>query len=260
MKQIVYFKELKSLKYTDSYNAYISSNDILSQLFQHFDIPECIYERTWYGLKNALEEQWWFSTNNIVIILEDISRIPDKDMVNYIWLINNLHESQLNFTFIFNEKDIAIIKLLHTFVEIADLLNDIIKAKDYIWKNFCGGDKILFQDICYHHKEYRYIANIKSIKNKTELFEELSTKLHLPSYFGHNWDALNELFNDFHWIDEKEIIIIHEDVSSMNQNDLEIYIKIISNSLISWQQDTKHIIKYIFKTKDKDLVQCIMNK
>ena len=260
MKTIAYSQKLESMKYTDSYKVCISSNDILSQLFQQFDIPDCIFEKTWYGLKRAIEEQWWFSKNNIVITLEDISCVPDNDLINYIWLINNLHESQLNFTFIFNEKDIAIIKSFHTFVEIANLLNDIIKAKDYIWKIICGGDEILFKDIYCPHKEYRYIANIKSITNKTELFEELNTNLQLPSYFGNNWDALNELFKDFHWITEKEILITHEDISSMNTDDLEIYIKIILDSLYSWQQDTNHIIKFIFRIKDKYLIQSLINK
>lgn len=263
MERIVYLKNFDSRKFPDSYVVTISCNHIadgiLSQFFKQFDIPENLYEKTWNGLKNAIEEQWWISKKSIVIVNKDISFLSDKDLINYLWLINAIKDSKPELVFVFDEKDRARINTLQSYIEIACLIEEIVKIKDRIWNFFRGGDEIVYGDSDYSLENYRFIANIPTVHDKRELLDELSEALHFPSYFGYNWDALNELLCDFHWIAEKEIIIIHEGLSNMNRDDLKLYIKIILSSLDSWKQDTKHIVKYVFRTKDKALIQCIMN-
>jgi RNAse (barnase) inhibitor barstar len=53
------------------------------------------------------------------------------------------------------------------------------------------------------------VAHISNINSKEELLKELNIKLKFP-YFGFNWDALYDLLRDFHWIDQKGIILVHE--------------------------------------------------
>ena len=45
-----------------------------------------------------------------------------------------------------------------------------------------------------------FIAHIAPVSNKLDLFTKLSNALHFPDYFGKNWDALIDLYYDFHWI------------------------------------------------------------
>ena len=48
-------------------------------------------------------------------------------------------------------------------------------------------------------------------RGKEKLFGVLVKGLRLPSYFGWNWDALDECLNDLSWLsDETRVIIVHE--------------------------------------------------
>ncbi len=58
-----------------------------------------------------------------------------------------------------------------------------------------------------------FIAHIAPVSDELDLFTKLSNALHFPDYFGKNWDALIDLYYDFHWILEKDIIIFHESLS-----------------------------------------------
>lgn len=67
--------------------------------------------------------------------------------------------------------------------------------------------------------EDSYIVRIPVITNKKELYAELMYKLKFPSYFGKNWDALDDLFRDFCWIENDNIVIIHEGITGLSKKD-----------------------------------------
>ncbi len=75
----------------------------------------------------------------------------------------------------------------------------------------------------------------KNIKSKIELMSILKEKLSLPDYFGENWDALNDVLNDFMWIDEFSIFMIHEDLPSLPEKELQVYLNILSRSVDEWK-------------------------
>lgn len=51
------------------------------------------------------------------------------------------------------------------------------------------------------------------IRSKKKLFDCLADKLSFPSYFGHNWDALEECLRDLSWLPTgKAVAIVHEDL------------------------------------------------
>ena len=144
MERIVYLKTFDSGRYPDSYVVTISCNHIadgiLSQFFKQFDIPENLYEKSWNGLKDAIEEQWWISKKNIIFVNKDISFLSDKDLINYLWLINALKDSRHELAFLFDEKERTRINSLQSYIEIACLIEDVVKIKDRIWKIIRGGD------------------------------------------------------------------------------------------------------------------------
>jgi hypothetical protein len=45
------------------------------------------------------------------------------------------------------------------------------------------------------------IANVRAgIATADELYDVLSEALHLPNYFGRNWNALDEVLGDLSWL------------------------------------------------------------
>jgi hypothetical protein len=53
----------------------------------------------------------------------------------------------------------------------------------------------------------------------------------MPSYFGKNWDALDEVLHDFSWIKKSNISIVHFDMPNLEEKDLGIYLNILSRAV-----------------------------
>lgn len=105
-----------------------------------------------------------------------------------------------------------------------------------------------------------YTGYVSSISTERELYIELSGVLKFPSYFGKNWDALDELYRDFSWIEDEKIVIVHKDLSKLPLNDLSIYMEIIVNSLDFWNHylHEPHALLYIFpKSEEKKITDII---
>lgn len=92
-----------------------------------------------------------------------------------------------------------------------------------------------------------YSTTIPVVKNKQELLQQLAFQLHFPDYFGFNWDALLELFQDFCWISEKNIIITHKDISCLSQKDYAIYKEIVNETINFWKSRIEHNVYFIFE-------------
>ena len=74
------------------------------------------------------------------------------------------------------------------------------------------------------------VVSIGKVYGVNELFDELERKLEFP-YFGHNWDALNDLLGDLYWIREKHIIIVHSDFPCLEKKDLKSYLDMLEDNI-----------------------------
>lgn len=99
-----------------------------------------------------------------------------------------------------------------------------------------------------------FVAHLSEINNKKELLDQLSEKLLFPDYFGFNWDALDECINDFHWIKQKEIILIHDDLPKLDVNELKIYLGILVDAIKNWKKTKEHCFEVIFPENIKRLI------
>ena len=73
-----------------------------------------------------------------------------------------------------------------------------------------------------------------------QLMINISSKLLFPEYFGKYWDALYDCLCDLHWIDKKNIVIIHSQIPKIPVPDLKIYLEILKDACLSWQNSKDH--------------------
>ena len=52
--------------------------------------------------------------------------------------------------------------------------------------------------------EDTFIGYVYKVRDKMDLFLNLSKALVFPNYFGENWDALCEVYRDFDWISNND--------------------------------------------------------
>ena len=93
--------------------------------------------------------------------------------------------------------------------------------------------------------EDTFIGYVYKVRDKMDLFLNLSKALVFPNYFGENWDALCEVYRDFDWIS--------------NKYDLRMYLKIIKITLSFWAGFNDHSVCFIFSEKDKKRIMDVVD-
>lgn len=73
------------------------------------------------------------------------------------------------------------------------------------------------------------------IRSKKDLLAILSKTGKFPEYFGGNWDALLDCLRDFEWVEERKIVIMHNDVPLLaNLVDCRIYLETLCEAVNDW--------------------------
>ena len=91
-----------------------------------------------------------------------------------------------------------------------------------------------------------FVAHLSDMNNKDELFNQLSDKLQLPSYFGFNWDALSDCIRDFHWIDQIGIALVHDDFPALDEKTMTTYLQILLEAIENWKDEDEHYFEIVF--------------
>jgi len=106
-----------------------------------------------------------------------------------------------------------------------------------------------------HNQNDSYLVKFDCINSKDELLSAYSIKLKFPSYFGFNWDALNDCLKGLEWIEHQTIIIYHPQLPQLNEKDLKIYLEILRDAVGLWNKYEEHNFKVYFSMQDYDKVQ-----
>jgi hypothetical protein len=62
------------------------------------------------------------------------------------------------------------------------------------------------------------------VTNRDELFDVMAESLRFPIYFGRNWDALSDCLRDLSWLRKGRVLILHEDLPSLDDGALRSYL------------------------------------
>ena len=86
-------------------------------------------------------------------------------------------------------------------------------------------------------------------RGKEKLLSVLAAKLRFPSYFGHNWDALEECLRDLSWLgDRPRVVIVHEAFPFSAAGDsLATYQSILADAVaVHRQRATPPLLEVVF--------------
>ena len=90
----------------------------------------------------------------------------------------------------------------------------------------------------------------KDCSNKKSLFNTLSSKLHFPDYFGNNWDAFDECFNDLEWLNGNQYVLFFknfEETLTEDLDELNIFLEIIEDAIKDWSLGVDYDIERLPK-------------
>ena len=109
-----------------------------------------------------------------------------------------------------------------------------------------------------YQKENAFVVHLSGIQSEEQLFSKLNKKLEFPDYFGFNWDALLDLFCDFHWIKQKDIVLIHDEFPVLEEESLNTYVHTLieaKKSWRDWKEGEAHYLEIVFPKSSETLLK-----
>jgi len=100
-----------------------------------------------------------------------------------------------------------------------------------------------------------FVVHLSGISIKDELFKQLSVKLEIPEYFGHNWDALSDCLRDFHWIEQRRIILVHDECPRLDEHELSTYLQVLFEAVQDWKEGEEHSLEVVFPESVRSVIE-----
>jgi len=101
----------------------------------------------------------------------------------------------------------------------------------------------------------RVVQIPQGIRERIRLFDVLRRKLPLPDYFGENWDALEECLKDLSWIDERRVVLIHQELPHLGDRDLATYLEVLAAGVEGWKPGDEHELVVVFPDSDRETIE-----
>lgn len=101
----------------------------------------------------------------------------------------------------------------------------------------------------------RVSGDILSTRQLLDLFYR---SLYLPGYFGFNWNALFDCLCDLHWLDERNVAIVHDELPRLSPSEMGTYLSVLSDSTAEWQPWEAHSVQAVFNDRDHVRVEAIL--
>lgn len=94
-----------------------------------------------------------------------------------------------------------------------------------------------------------------NIASKPALLASIAAKLNFPSYFGGNWDALDECLGDLSWLPSGQVILGHADMPLVDDvANAKIYVGILADAAKRMAGSEAHPLSIVFPIEARDQV------
>lgn len=83
-------------------------------------------------------------------------------------------------------------------------------------------------------------VSLRDCHDKAGLFDRLVAGLHLPVWFGHNWDALSDCLRDMDWLPASGYVVLVDhaiDLRDAAEPDFDQALDIFDEAATSWIDD-----------------------
>lgn len=105
-----------------------------------------------------------------------------------------------------------------------------------------------------YNPESAFIVHLGNITSEEQLFSELNNRFKFPEYFGFNWNAVNDCLRDLHWIEHKNIALVHDELPEIEPTILKIYLQTLQGIMQDWKDDEIHCFEVVFPLQAEKLV------
>ena len=104
-----------------------------------------------------------------------------------------------------------------------------------------------------------FVATIAhGISNRDMLFQQYQEALKFPVGFGRNWDALEDCLRDLSWIPSRSVLIVHEDLPSLDPEVLKMYLSLLVDCVLDWKPADEHELIVAFpKKREAEILRLI---
>jgi RNAse (barnase) inhibitor barstar len=95
--------------------------------------------------------------------------------------------------------------------------------------------------------------DLGTVQGKGEFLARLAKALKCPSYFGMNWDALNDCLTDLSWLDDNGWVVIlvnGQDFTVKNQKDFNTAIDVFQAAAEYWRSHAKPFWIFVYGDND----------
>lgn len=183
--------------------------------------------RNWDALNDCLLDIEGVKEELVVLYHEDLSMLPDHDMKIYVSILIDSIFSRIYYTSMYCSP----VTGLHVVFSPKNKLrvgNALLNYyESMFWFQLSPLDNLSQID------EAKKVI-ITGIKDKGDLFETLAKSLCVPSGSVCSWETLRKCLLTPECIREEYLILYHNDLSDLPEQDLNVYIDILINAVYSW--------------------------
>lgn len=96
------------------------------------------------------------------------------------------------------------------------------------------------------------------IETTKDLMKSLYFLLWFPKYLRCNWDVLAAGLRDLAWVPCPKIVLVHQRLPNICQEDLQTYLQVLRDCALGWQGDHRHDLEVVFRINDCAPIEALL--